>query len=499
MGLSRSERNEDRRDARLERRQALEAKAQAEAKKSSITSSSAQQSNTNLSKSSVQKTSVDRVDISEAARNLAATVPKQAQTSNNTGTMHGPPIPPKTNSTQQSNTNVAKTSVQKTSADRVDVSDAARNLAAMVPKQAQTSNNKGVMHGPPIPPKTNSTQQSNTNAAKTSVQKTSADRVDVSDAARNLAAMVPKQAQTSNNKGVMHGPPIPPNTGKTWGEAGSEAAISAIAGTVVTTSVETGGQALLGNSSLPGPISKIIGLGVSTADVYYDAAANISKGDTKFGSDKSIAQSVTEAATGAIISELGSSALVNAIAVTPAYMRLTPENKKTTAIMAGLTTGYVISLADSKIGVSPGLAEYVEKEKSRVKESGKKINEYINLSNKKTYSDFPYKEKQTIDKYMNNVAFQNDRILKAKVAWEAANRVGDKDGKEKAKAVAKDAREKGGMSSIETTIDRIKELNDKILKEKNNYREAEKNKDKKAQDAARERANAYRTQGGTIR
>ncbi|NRS52090.1 hypothetical protein [Brevibacillus sp. HB2.2] len=79
------------------------------------------------------------------------------------------------------------------------------------------------------------------------------------------------------------------------------------------------------------------------------------------------------------------------------------------------------------------------------------------------------------------------------------NRIGDKDGKEKAKAVAKDARQKGGMSSIATTIDRIKELNDKILKEKNNYREAEKNKDKKAQDAARERANAYRTQGGTIR
>ncbi|MGK5508158.1 hypothetical protein [Brevibacillus formosus] len=103
MGLSRSERNEDRRDARLERRQALEAKAQAEAKKSSITSSRAQQSNTNLSKSSVQKTSVDRVDISEAARNLAATVPKQAQTSNNTGKFHGPPVPTKTGSTQTEN------------------------------------------------------------------------------------------------------------------------------------------------------------------------------------------------------------------------------------------------------------------------------------------------------------------------------------------------------------------------------------------------------------
>ncbi|EJL29925.1 hypothetical protein [Brevibacillus sp. BC25] len=446
MGLSRSERNEDRRDARLARREALEVKAAAAAKKVSKTASSTQQSNTNASKTSVQKASVDKVDISQAARNLADAVPKQALASNNTGVMHGPPIPPKTSSTKTSN------------------NTGAMHGPPIPPKTSstKTSNNTGVMHGPPIPPKTSSTK-------------------------------------TSNNTGVMHGPPIPPKTGKTWGEAGSEAAISATAGTVVTTSVETGGQALLGNSSLPGPISKIIGLGVSTADVYYDAAANLSKGDTKFESNKSISQSITEAATGAIISELGSSALVNAIAVTPAYMQLTPQKDKTTAIMAGLTTGYVISLADSKIGVSPGLAEYVEKEKGRVKESGKKINEYINQGNKKTYNDFSYKEKQAIDKYMNNVAFQNERILKAKVDWEAANRKGDTAGVNRAKTVAKDAREKGGMLSRETTIDRIKELNDKILKEKNNYREAEKNKDKKAQDAARERANAYRTQGGTIR
>ncbi|WP_409174345.1 hypothetical protein [Brevibacillus fortis] len=483
MGLSRSERNEDRRDARLARREALEVKAAAAAKKVSKTASSTQQSNTNAAKTSVQKASVDKVDISQAARNLAATVPKQAQTSNNTGVMHGPPIPPKTSSTKTSN------------------NTGAMHGPPIPPKTSstKTSNNTGAMHGPPIPPKTNSTQQSNTNAAKTSVQKTSVDRVDVSEAARNLAATVPKQAQTSNNKGVMHGPPIPNKNGKTWGEAGSEAAVSATAGTVVTTSFETGGQAFLGNSSLPGPISKIAGLGISTVDVYYDAAANLSKGDIKFGGNKSISQSFTEAATGAIISELGSSALVNAIAVTPVYTQLTPQKDKTTAIMAGLTTGYAISLVDSKIGVSSGLAERVEKEKGRVKESGKKINEYINRNNKKTYSDFTHKEKQAIDKYMNNVAFQNDRILKAKVDWEAANRIGDRDGKDKAKAVAKDAREKGGMLSRETSIDRIKELNDKILKEKNNYREAEKNKDKKAQDAARERANVYRTQGGTIR
>ncbi|MBY0087192.1 hypothetical protein [Brevibacillus brevis] len=104
---------------------------------------------------------------------------------------------------------------------------------------------------------------------------------------------------------------------------------------------------------------------------------------------------------------------------------------------------------------------------------------------------------------MNNVTYQNDRILKAKVDWEAANRIGDKNEKEKAKAVAKDAREKGGMLSRETSIDRIKELNEKIQKEKEKYREAEKIKDKakreKAQDEAHERANAYRTQGGTLK
>ncbi|MCM3143014.1 hypothetical protein [Brevibacillus sp. MER 51] len=57
------------------------------------------------------------------------------------------------------------------------------------------------------------------------------------------------------------------------------------------------------------------------------------------------------------------------------------------------------------------------------------------------------------------------------------------------------------MLSRETSIDRIKELNEKIQKEK--YREAEKIKDKakreKAQDEAHERANAYRTQGGTLK
>ncbi|MCC8436939.1 hypothetical protein HP567_020540 [Brevibacillus sp. M2.1A] len=385
MGLSRSERNEDRRDARLKRRQALEAKAQAEAKKS--TSSRAQQSNTNLSKSSVQKASVDRVDISEAARNLAATVPKQAQTSNNTG--------------------------------------------------------------------------------------------------------------------VKHGPPIPAKTEMTWGEASSEASVSASLSTLTNNAAEKMLSSIISDSTLPGTAGKIVAVGTSTADVYYDAAANLSKGDTKFGSNKSISQSFTEAVTGAIISKLGSSALVNAIAVSPAYMKLTPQKDKTIALMASLGTGYVLSLADSKIGVSPGVAEFVEREKGRVKESGKKINEYITQSNKKTYRDFTYKEKQAIDKYMNNVTYQNDRILKAKVDWEAANRIGDKDGKEKAKAVAKDAREKGGMLSRETSIDRIKELNEKIQKEKEKYREAEKIKDKakreKAQDEAHERANAYRTQGGLSR
>lgn len=201
-------------------------------------------------------------------------------------------------------------------------------------------------------------------------------------------------------------------------------------------------------------------------------------GDTKFGSNKSVSQSFTEAATGAIISELGSSAVVTAIAVTPAYSQLTPQKDKTTALMAGLTTAFVISLADSKIGVSPGVAEFVEREKGRVKESGKKINEYITQSNKKTYRDFTYKEKQAIDKYMNNVTYQNDRILKAKVDWEAANRIGDKDGKEKAKAVAKDAREKGGMLSRETSIDRIKELNEKYKKKKKNIERQKKSKTK---------------------
>ncbi|MFC8683547.1 hypothetical protein [Brevibacillus porteri] len=521
MGLSRSERNEDRRDARLERRQALEAKAQAEAKKSSITSSRAQQSNTNLSKSSVQKTSVDRVDISEAARNLAATVPKQAQTSNNTGVLHGPPIPPKTSSTQTSN----NTGVMhgppippKTSSTQTSNNTGVMHGPPIPPKTSstQTSNNTGVMHGPPIPPKTSSTQQSNTNATKTSVQKTNVDRVDVSEAARNLAATVPKQAQTSNNTGVMHGPPIPAKTEKTWGEASSEASVSASLSTLTNNAAEKMISSFVSDSTLPGTAGKIVAIGTSTADVYYDAAANLSKGDTKFESNKSISQSFTEAVTGAIISELGSSVLVNAIAVTPAYMQLTPQNKGP-ALMAGFITGYGISVADSKIGVSSGLAEYVERgkgqvkesgkkineyierEKGRVKESGKKINEYITQSNKKTYSDFTHKERQAIDKYMNNVAYQNDRILKAKVDWEAANRIGDKNGKETAKAVAKDAREKGGMLSRETTIDRIKELNEKIQKEKDNYREAEKRKDKRDQDAARERANAYRTQGGTLK
>ncbi|UKK99113.1 hypothetical protein [Brevibacillus brevis] len=244
MGLSRSERNEDRRDARLERRQALEAKAQAEAKKSSIASSRAQQSNTNLSKSSVQKASVDRVDISEAARNLAATVPKQAQTSNNTGVMHGPPIPPKTSSTQ-----------------------------------------------------------------------------------------------TSNNTGAMHGPPIPAKTEKTWGEASSEASVSASLSTLTNNAAEKMLSSIICDSTLPGTAGKIVAVGTSTADVYYDAAANLSKGDTKFESNKSISQSFTEAVTGAIISELGSSALVNAIAVSPAYMKLTPQKDKTIALMASLGTG----------------------------------------------------------------------------------------------------------------------------------------------------------------
>ncbi|TQK75004.1 hypothetical protein FB479_101616 [Brevibacillus sp. AG162] len=481
MGLSRSERNEDRRDARLARREALEVKAAAAAKKVSKTASSTQQSNTNAAKTSVQKASVDKVDISQAARNLAATVPKQAQISNNTGVMHGPPIPPKTSSTK-------------------------------------TSNNTGAMHGPPIPPKTNSTQQSNTNAAKTSVQKTSVDRVDISEAARNLAGMLPKQAQTSNNTGVMHGPPIPNKNGKTWGEAGSEAAISTTAGTVVTTSVETGGQALLGNSSLPGPISKIIGVGVSTADVYYDGSAKLSNGSTNFGSTKTLRQSFIEASSGAILTELVSTRLLAAATASSAFSQYAPQHSKSQVFVLGLTTSYLVATTDSKIGLSSTLGEKAEKEIERVKQtlgekaekeiervkqSGNKINEYIERGNKKRYSDFSDKEKQAIDKAMKNVADQNDKILKAKEKWEDANRRGDEAERKKAEKDARDARKNGGNISKETSIDRVKELNDQIRKEKARYNAAGNIRDekdrKRIQDEAREKANNLRTQGGTLR
>ncbi|MBY0087201.1 hypothetical protein [Brevibacillus brevis] len=171
-----------------------------------------------------------------------------------------------------------------------------------MPKQAQTSNNTGVKHGPPIPPKTSSTQ-------------------------------------TSNNTGAMHGPPIPAKTEMTWGEASSEASVSASLSTLTNNAAEKMLSSIISDSTLPGTAGKIVAVGTSTADVYYDAAANLSKGDTKFESNKSISQSFTEAVTGAIISELGSSALVNAIAVSPAYMKLTPQKDKTIALMASLGTG----------------------------------------------------------------------------------------------------------------------------------------------------------------
>ena len=167
-----------------------------------------------------------------------------------------------------------------------------------------------------------------------------------------------------------------------------------------------------------------------------------------------------------------------------------------------LAASYAISTADSKIGVSPGVAEYVTKETNRVKESGQTIKELMDRGNTKGYGDMSEKEKQAIDKAMKNVTDQNDRILKAKEKWIEADRRGDAKGKKDAENEAKDAREKGGRIGRDTDIDRVKELNEKIEKAKDKWREADKIKDpvtrEKAKNAAHDEANRYRSEGGTL-
>lgn len=205
---------------------------------------------------------------------------------------------------------------------------------------------------------------------------------------------------------------------------------------------------------------------------------------------------------------------MTAAAVTPAISSLAPEQAKSNAIILGLATSYAITTADSKLGVSPGVAEYVTKETkrvneyvtketNRVKESGQAIKELMDRGNKKGYGDMSAKEKQAIDKAMKNVTDQNDRILKAKENWIEADRRGDAEGKKAAEKEANDARQKGGRIGRDTDIDRVKELNEKIEKAKDKWREAEKIKDpvkrEKAQNAAHEEANRYRSEGGTIK
>ena len=308
--------------------------------------------------------------------------------------------------------------------------------------------------------------------------------------------------RVDKNKDISNPPATNKNTGKTWGEAASEAAITNAAGTAVATTVETAGKSALGESTLPGALGKIAGLTLSTFDIYNDASANLSKGSIKFGSNKTIGQSVIEAGTGAILTEIGSSRLVTAAALTPALSSLAPEQAKSSALLFGLAASYTISTADSKIGVSPGVAEYVTKETNRVKESGQTIKELMDRGNKKGYGDMSEKEKRAIDKAMKNVTDQNDRILKAKEKWIDADRRGDVAGKQAAEKEANDARQKGGRIGRDTGIDRVKELNEKIEKAKDKWREAEKIKDpvkrEKAQNAARDEANGYRSQGGTL-
>ncbi|MED4586523.1 hypothetical protein P9578_27590 [Brevibacillus choshinensis] len=252
-----------------------------------------------------------------------------------------------------------------------------------------------------------------------------------------------------------------------------------------------------------GVAGKVIGLTVGTIDVKNDISPNLSKGSTNFGSQKSYGQSVVEAGTGAILTELGTSKLATAAAVTPAYSSLVPEQAKAGAVLFGLVSSYTITTADAKLGVSPAVAELTVKEGNRLKETGRTINEYMDRRNKKGYEDFSENEKKAIDKAIKNVTQQNERILNAKEKWIEADRKGDVVGKKAAEKEANEAREKGGRISKESSVDRVKELNEKIQKEKEKYRESEKIKDpverQKVRDAAHDAANRYRSKGGTIR
>lgn len=86
--------------------------------------------------------------------------------------------------------------------------------------------------------------------------------------------------------------------------------------------------------------------------------------------------------------------------------------------------------------------------------------------------------------------------------WIEADKKGDIEGKKAAEKEANDAREKGGRIGKDHDIDRVKELNEKIEKAKEKWKDADKIKDpverQKAKDAAHDEANRYRSEGGTV-
>jgi hypothetical protein len=289
-------------------------------------------------------------------------------------------------------------------------------------------------------------------------------------------------------------PDFKPATEKTWGQAAAEAAIAAQIGEIGSNAAKSGAQKFIQDPQAIPKIGVAGNILISSVDIYYGVSENLSQGKTNFGSNKSIPQAVAEAGTGAVIQ--GGGALVTTGALTAAGV-----SSGGTALAAS-AVAYGLGVVDAKAGLSAAVGEAVQAENKRIKEVGKNIKEYIDRDKLKGYGDMTDKEKREIDRRMKNIAEQNDRILKAKEKWLEADKKGDVAAKKAAEKEAKDAREKGGTISRDHDVERVKELNEKIKEAKEKWKEADKIKDpvarQKAKDAAHDEANRYRSEGGTL-